>query len=181
MRCLALAEELANADHSIVFAVRKGTRETAPRLTSSGFEIFELTCGAEAEPQALKHLAPHGCKVLVVDHYGRDVHFERSCREWALSIVVFDDRTGREHDCDVLLNSGAADPGVYAGLVTAQTHVLTGPNSHSWGGLLLRAEKPRSPAGMAGPSGTSSSLSERPTRRTPHHLQSRPSTDGQIM
>ena len=126
MRCLALAEELANAGNSIAFAVRKGTRETAPRLASSGFEIFEITCGAEVEPQALKHLAPHGCKILVVDHYDRDARFERACREWARSIVVFDDQTGREHDCDVLLDSGASDPRVYTGLVPAEARILSG-------------------------------------------------------
>ena len=68
-----------------------------------------------------------GADVLVVDHYGRDVSFERECRAWARHILVFDDATGRDHDCDLLLDAAADQPTRYRNYIPAHARVLCGP------------------------------------------------------
>ena len=41
---------------------------------------------------------------LVVDHYSLDATWERSLRSHSERLLVITDLTGREHECDILLN-----------------------------------------------------------------------------
>ena len=65
--------------------------------------------------------------LLVVDHYQRDAVFERACRTFAQRVLVLDDATGRDHDCDILVDAAARSAESYAGYVPASARVLTGP------------------------------------------------------
>ncbi len=77
--------------------------------------------------QELPRRLAGGADLLVVDHYGRDAVFERACRAWARRILVLDDATGRDHDCDLLLDAAASDPAPYRDRVPAHAQLLLGP------------------------------------------------------
>lgn len=126
-RCLALAEALAAAGWRVGFAGGPDTAATVPAIAEGGFSVHELSGAAEDEPAALRDYCADGVDLLVVDHYQRDIHFEEACRGWAGQILVMDDATGRQHDCDFLVDAAASDGSVYAGGVPAQARLLLGP------------------------------------------------------
>ena len=125
MRCLALAEWLREAGWRIAFAVGKETVPTVPALAASGFRVCVLN-DEDPEPEALREQASGRADLLVVDHYKRDVAFETSCRSFASKILVLDDATGRNHDCDIVVDAAASNEECYAGQVPAHARVLTG-------------------------------------------------------
>jgi UDP-2,4-diacetamido-2,4,6-trideoxy-beta-L-altropyranose hydrolase len=123
-RCIALAESLVKLSWRVIFATGDETLATLPALATTGFELRIL----EAEdPVAWARRQRSVVDLLVVDHYGLDIAFERACRSWARRLLVLDDATGRDHDCDVLIDSAAADPVVYAGRLPASATALPGP------------------------------------------------------
>ena len=125
MRCLALAEWLGEAGWRIGFAVGKETITTVPALAASGFRVCVLS-DEDPEPEALREQASGRAELLVVDHYKRDVAFETSCRSFANKILVLDDATGRNHDCDIVVDAAASNEECYAGHVPAHARVLAG-------------------------------------------------------
>ncbi len=125
-RCLALAEALAEAGWQVDFAGTAGTPDMVPALARSGFPVRVLS-GAGDEAADLAALAGGTVDLLVIDHYGREKQFETACRAFARRILVLDDGTGRDHDCDVLLDAAAPDAAAYAGHVPAAARILAGP------------------------------------------------------
>lgn len=126
-RCLTLADAMADAGWRCVFACKPGTREAVPVLGRSRHEIIEL--GMLEEAIQLMQLYPGGVDLLVVDHYGLDTGFEMACRPWAHRIMVLDDRPGRSHDCDILLDQNlGATPSGYHGHVPSRCRLLLGPD-----------------------------------------------------
>ena len=125
MRCLALAEWLREAGWRIGFAVGKETVPTVPTLAASGFRLCVLS-DEEPEPEALRQQASGRADLLIVDHYKRNAAFETSCRSFANKILVLDDATGRDHDCDIVVDAAASNEECYAGHVPAHARVLTG-------------------------------------------------------
>ncbi len=126
-RCLALAEALTESGWRIAFAVGRGTAETVPAITADPVALTLLDNAVNDEPAALRNSFPDGVDLLIVDHYERDIAFERECRRFARRILVLDDGTGRQHDCDLLVDSAASDPSLYAGRVAPQARLLLGP------------------------------------------------------
>lgn len=124
-RCLALAEVLSATGWQVAFAVGPDTTSSAPSLATSGFRVRVLN--DENQIRILSEMASGAAALLVVDHYDYDRSFERTCRSFAHRIMVFDDATGRDHDCDILVDAAAPDPAVYAGHVPPQARVLAGP------------------------------------------------------
>jgi UDP-2,4-diacetamido-2,4,6-trideoxy-beta-L-altropyranose hydrolase len=124
-RCLALAEELNAAGWVVNFAVGADTLSIMPRLADGGLLIAEAPEFGSHEPDALHRQFPGGVDLLVVDDYSRDVAFEQACRAFARRILVIDDGTGRKHDCDVLLDSGATEAARYSGLVPEHASMLS--------------------------------------------------------
>ena len=66
---------------------------------------------------------------IIVDHYALDARWERSLRASAKQIMVIDDITDRQHDCDVLLDQNFyADMQTrYVNKVPAHCQLLLGP------------------------------------------------------
>jgi UDP-2,4-diacetamido-2,4,6-trideoxy-beta-L-altropyranose hydrolase len=128
-RCLALGEALVDAGWRSVFAFRPRTLETVPALASSAHRLFELDGADAREAGFLSSNIGSGCDLLVVDHYGRGRVFEKDCRAFAARIMAIEDRPGRDHDCDLLLDPtpgrGAA---AYQRLVPAGCKLLLGPS-----------------------------------------------------
>jgi UDP-2,4-diacetamido-2,4,6-trideoxy-beta-L-altropyranose hydrolase len=125
-RCLVLAEALAADGWHVAFACRAGTKEAVPALARSAFTYRVVPADREGL-RALHDLAPGGCDLLVVDHYGLDANFERSCRAWAKQILVIDDLADRRHECDILVDqTPGRQANDYADLVPGNCAVLAG-------------------------------------------------------
>ena len=124
-RCRVLAVALGAEEWRVRFAVSAETAETvgAPE------DAIILPAKADEEPGALRAAEPGGCNLLVIDHYGRDAAFERSCRPWAWRVFVLDDLADRPHDADWLLDpTPGRTPEDYAGRVRRDTRLLLGTN-----------------------------------------------------
>lgn len=129
MRCLALADALAEMGWRCGFASRSKSVATVPALAAAPYERLELDCDENDEAAALAARWPDGCDLLVVDHYGLDATFERACRPWARRIMAIDDLADRSHDCDLLLDQTphriVSD---YGGLIPKNCRTLFGPH-----------------------------------------------------
>lgn len=126
MRCLALAEGLGESGWRVRFVVGNETVSTVPVLAASGFDVRVLH-DTNHELEALREVASGRAELLVVDHYQRDATFEHACRTFVQKVLALDDATGRNHDCDILVDAAARSAEVYAGNVPASAHVLAGP------------------------------------------------------
>ena len=124
-RCLALAEALSASGWRVAFAVGPDTISSASSLATSGFTVRVLNDADQI--RTLSEMASGAAALLVVDHYDYDRSFERACRSFAHRIMVFDDATGRDHDCDILVDAAAVGTAVYAGHVSPLARVLAGP------------------------------------------------------
>lgn len=124
-RCLALAEALSASGWRVAFAVGPDTITSAPSLATSSFTVRVLN--DRNQIRTLSEMASGAAALFVVDHYDYDRSFERTCRSFAHRILVFDDATGRDHDCDILVDAAAVGTSVYAGHVSPQARVLAGP------------------------------------------------------
>lgn len=143
-RCVAFAEALAAAGWLVRFVVGSETIATVPALAECAFDVCVLAAGRERDLGALAVHAGEVADLLVIDHYELDHVFERSCRAWSHRIVVFDDATGRRHDCDVLVDASASDAAAYAGRVPADARLLLGPRY----ALMRRAFAERRPEAL---------------------------------
>jgi UDP-2,4-diacetamido-2,4,6-trideoxy-beta-L-altropyranose hydrolase len=127
-RCLVLAKALLQDGWSVHFASSMETPDAVPSLRGSGVPMMTIEKTADVAA-GLSTAMPGGCDLLVVDHYGLDERFERSCRPWARRILVIDDMADRPHDCEILVDQtpgrGAAD---YVPLVPGDCNILAGPD-----------------------------------------------------
>lgn len=151
MRCLTLADVLAERGAQVIFACRPETLPTVPALARSAHRILELADQAADgrggdEPGALAAAVGESVDVLIVDHYGWGTKQETACRGFARRIVVIDDLADRAHDCDLLLDQNLGRRGEdYTGLVPSHARLLIGPAY-----ALLRPEFARArPAALA--------------------------------
>jgi UDP-2,4-diacetamido-2,4,6-trideoxy-beta-L-altropyranose hydrolase len=128
-RCLALGEALVDAGWRSAFAFRPRTLETVPALASSGHRLIELDGSDAQEATVLSSKTGSGCNLLVVDHYGRGSSFEKDCRSFAARIMAIEDRPGRNHDCDLLLDpTPGRGVAAYQRLVPRGCKLLLGPS-----------------------------------------------------
>lgn len=127
MRCLVLAESLAQAGWRCGFACGAGSLDVVPALRRIEGDHVTLDGDEAGEAAALARHWPAGCDLLVVDHYRRDAAFETACRPWTGRVMAIDDLADRRHDCEILLDQTygrrAAD---YDGLVPAGCDRLVG-------------------------------------------------------
>jgi len=91
MRCMTLADHLAQSGWKCVFLVSDEACDSVPFLAASSYEKLS----SDAAPD---------CEWLVVDHYGLDAAYETQAKAWANRIFVIDDLANRPHDCDLLLD-----------------------------------------------------------------------------
>jgi UDP-2,4-diacetamido-2,4,6-trideoxy-beta-L-altropyranose hydrolase len=122
-RCLALADAFSYAGCDVRFLVGPETPWTCPELGDLGARVHVLAPG-EDEVAAVRTYGAG--RLLVVDHYGRDVRFERACRSFVHRIAAFDDASDRDHDCDVLLDAAAHSHAAYRSHVPEHAQVLCG-------------------------------------------------------
>ncbi|MCP4933879.1 MAG: UDP-2,4-diacetamido-2,4,6-trideoxy-beta-L-altropyranose hydrolase [bacterium] len=130
MRCLTLANFLADHGWTCCFAVGPDTLQTMPTLSTSNHDIYQLQdCSADhAEEEAASIGAKYpDIDLLVVDHYQRDAIFETAMRPYSRKILVIDDIPKRLHDCDVLLDQTfGRQPADYEGITPPSACFLMG-------------------------------------------------------
>ncbi len=126
-RCLTLARDLAAAGWRCAFACRRGTSDTVPALTRSGFPLIPV--GEGDDLATCNILGRRQADLLVIDHYGLDAIFESDARRWTRCIFVVDDLADRPHDCDLLLDQTLGrDDRDYRPLVPSHCRLLLGPS-----------------------------------------------------
>jgi UDP-2,4-diacetamido-2,4,6-trideoxy-beta-L-altropyranose hydrolase len=131
IRCLAIAGALRTQGWWCGFAVAPETVSLVSRLEQEANSILLLSPRGGEDLREAVVIGEWACghaDLLVVDHYRRDVRFERTCRLWAERILVIDDLADRLHDADLLIDPSCgrkiAD---YADLVPITCGVLAGP------------------------------------------------------
>lgn len=127
MRCLTLANALAERGAECHFICRKHEGDLLKIIKQQGHQVHELSLECESESQIknqaeLAHAAWLGTtqdhdaalcisilqeqKVdwLIVDHYALDIRWEEKLRLYCKNLMVIDDLADRQHDCDILLD-----------------------------------------------------------------------------
>jgi UDP-2,4-diacetamido-2,4,6-trideoxy-beta-L-altropyranose hydrolase len=124
MRCLALADALAQHLVETRFAVNQKALVAAPELSRSGFPVDIIVGFADVVGIAAKW---GGVDAIICDSYEIDVSVEGLLRPVTKSIVVIDDLANRTHDCDLLVDAtfGRKEED-YEGLVPPDALVLAG-------------------------------------------------------
>ncbi|MAK51980.1 UDP-2,4-diacetamido-2,4,6-trideoxy-beta-L-altropyranose hydrolase [Marinobacter sp.] len=165
MRCLTLAEVLADAGARCYFVMREKSGSLEKVVRSRGHQVLMLSSGesgkttgpSESEPTHANWLgvswetdasetvlALKGIELdwLVVDHYALDCRWESQVGECSKRLMVIDDLADRTHHCDLLLDQNLGrEPHDYAGLVPDYTKRLIGSDY-----ALLRPEFARARA-----------------------------------
>lgn len=145
MRCLVLADALAERDASSTFICRpfntallrlveqRGHRLhcLAPPSGEGALEGYERWMGATAADDADETAAAIGdapVDWLVADHYAVGAPWCLALRPSAGRIMVVDDLADRQHACDLLVDQNLGrSPGDYAPLVPPGAEILAGP------------------------------------------------------
>lgn len=147
-RCLVLADGLQAAGWQCHFACNNEALEMLPDGSAERHAWHGLDSDAQADPSALRSIAPDGCDLMVVDHYALDAAYERACRTRAALVLVIDDLTDRRHACDILLDQTPdRTPQDYGGLAETGCRFLLGPRY-----ALLRRQFAEARAGRRGSS-----------------------------
>lgn len=145
MRCLALANHLADLGARCAFLAREATLGTLVQTLQSRHALLPLP-GDPPDSQdqdqdaalCLAALASSAqARWLVVDHYQLDSRWEKAMRPAADSLMAIDDLADRAHDCDLLLDQNlvANMERRYDGKLPAGCRKLLGPRH-----ALLRPE-----------------------------------------
>lgn len=150
MRCLCLAQALADRGVEVHFACRELAGNLNDVVTARGFPLHVLPPpgGAYTPPAEPPHarwleVDPEqdmeecralletlgGVDILIVDHFALEAAWERALRPRAGRLLVLDDLADRRHDADIILNAGLGadtqDP--YRGLLPPGCARLLGP------------------------------------------------------
>jgi UDP-2,4-diacetamido-2,4,6-trideoxy-beta-L-altropyranose hydrolase len=117
MRCLALANELKQQNHEIIFICRDLTHNLTSLIKypvsalpkNDNFKSDDLylnwlgaTQDQDAE-QTIKAI-PKNTDLLIIDSYALDEIWHKKLRPYTKKIMVIDDLADRKFDCDILLN-----------------------------------------------------------------------------
>ena len=151
MRCLTLAKKLREEGWRCFFLLSSASERHASLAQDIGYSvnIFEPaslqrnkiapaaasqnTFWEERVPELgssikfFKKLAP---KLVVIDHYGVDVQWQKKVEPFVGKMMVIDDWASRPQHCDLLLNSSPIKnlKIEYEGLIHPNTELLLGPD-----------------------------------------------------
>ena len=125
-RCVTLGLELAERGAQVSFIARDYATGWYDKIIDASFPLQLLPRPSKPPPvtvddygtwlgvaadqdaeETLEAIGAAGCSLLVVDHYGLGIPWERSMREAARQIMAIDDLPERSHDVDVLLNQSS--------------------------------------------------------------------------
>jgi UDP-2,4-diacetamido-2,4,6-trideoxy-beta-L-altropyranose hydrolase len=132
MRCVALADHLAETGAELLFVVRQAHLLISAGLAERPHALrvldVPLAPSVEADAQATIAAIEGAADWIVLDHYGLDKRWESAVRSRAARLLVLDDLADRPHDCDVLVDPGfGRRPSDYAALLPRSAELLLGP------------------------------------------------------
>jgi UDP-2,4-diacetamido-2,4,6-trideoxy-beta-L-altropyranose hydrolase len=140
MRCLTLANELADRGTQCEFASRQHRGNLSERIERSGFRVHMLPergssdnwLGATQKDDArdvLEILSRAKADCMIVDHYGVDQIWEGEIRKHVSCMVAIDDLANRQHQVDMLIDQtlGRAEED-YRKLVPPNCKLILGAN-----------------------------------------------------
>ena len=117
MRCLTLANELQQQNHKIFFICRELTGNhillikypvlVLPKndnFQSDSLYLNWLGATQEQDAEQTIKVIPKNTNLLIVDSYALDEIWHKHLRTYTKKIMVIDDLSDRQFDCDVLLN-----------------------------------------------------------------------------
>ena len=116
-RCINLAEVLRSRGNEVSFVCRDEQVKSFQALEDRLFATVLLPMLAVGEPvnqqedaqQTIQALRGERPEWLIVDSYTLDKNWERLLRPHVAKIVVIEDLSGREHDCDLLLDQNYSE------------------------------------------------------------------------
>lgn len=121
MRCLALADELTGQGARCGFICQPLPEPLRALLGQHRY--FPI----QNEDEALLCLANTAHRVLIIDHYELDAHFEHRARQFSRYLLVIDDLADRQHEADWLLDQGPLrNPQDYQSKVNPECQLLLG-------------------------------------------------------
>ncbi|HEV7233620.1 MAG TPA: UDP-2,4-diacetamido-2,4,6-trideoxy-beta-L-altropyranose hydrolase [Sphingorhabdus sp.] len=126
-RCLALADRIRDWGYECVFACQASAQSFNGLVRDAGFSLVELVGAHDAEEMVAALAADGPFTALVVDHYRLDAVWELQARAIAQRVLVIDDLSDRQHDCDLLLDAAPGDAARYDALVPPHCRKLLGP------------------------------------------------------
>ncbi|WP_052429735.1 UDP-2,4-diacetamido-2,4,6-trideoxy-beta-L-altropyranose hydrolase [Paenibacillus borealis] len=115
MRCLALSEELIKRKQQVIFICRESNAYISKLIVEKGCAILqnetEYLLGSQKEAEYIIELINSNYSIqkedwIIIDHYSLAFEFEGYLRKVFTNIMVIDDLADRQHDCDVLLDTG---------------------------------------------------------------------------
>ena len=121
-RCLALADELAQAGASVTFLCSNPDAAAADWIGRKSHSMRTWADGEdggwEADAMASIVALPARPDWLIVDHYALDCRWEQRLRPQVDRLAVIDDLADRHHHCDLLVDQTfGRDASAYAHLV----------------------------------------------------------------
>lgn len=146
MRCLTLADELAEQGAQCEFVCREHPGNLIDHIQSKGYKVHSLSVGETADTdlthskwlgatqaQDAEACAPILSKLqpdwLVIDHYAIDIRWETALMPYYRKLMVIDDLADRKHASNVLLDQTyGRDACDYSELVPNNCSVLCGAN-----------------------------------------------------
>lgn len=158
MRCLTLADAVAEAGGTCLFLTRPHEGHLSKMLQDRGYEVAQLTLPDNAGYGAHANPPPHAQWLggdwrqdaaesrtvleafqpdwLALDHYALDEAWEHAALPSGVRLIVIDDLADRPHCADLLLDQNfGREASDYDGLLSANCDRLIGP-----GYALLRPE-----------------------------------------
>ena len=116
-RCINLAEVLRSRGNEVLFICRDDEAKSFRALEDRLFATVLLPMLTVGEPvnqqedaqQTIQALQGERPEWLIVDSYTLDKNWERLMRPHVAKIAVIEDLSGREHDCDLLLDQNYSE------------------------------------------------------------------------
>jgi UDP-2,4-diacetamido-2,4,6-trideoxy-beta-L-altropyranose hydrolase len=136
-RCINLAEVLRSRGSEVSFVCRddeaKSFKALEDRLLATVLlpmlEVGEVISQQEDAQQTIQALQGERPEWLIVDTYALDKDWERFMRPHVSKIAVIEDLSGREHDCDLLLDQNYSErsDSSFEKFVPEKCELLLGP------------------------------------------------------
>ena len=134
MRCFSLAEAITAKNVKISFISRKLSGNLCKFIEEKGYDVYYLpNKDLEWKNDAVKTIKIinnlDSVDWLIVDNYRLDKKWEVILRPHVKKIMVIDDMTKREHDCDLILDQNLYEnmKECYEGLIPRDCKKLIGP------------------------------------------------------
>lgn len=108
-RCLVLAEILEKNFFEIEFIVKNQDGNFVEKILNAGYKVNLISAESlEQDREETINLLERD-DIVIVDHYGIDIGWEKPIRETIKRLIVIDDLGDREHFCDALIDPTFGD------------------------------------------------------------------------